>query len=1160
MIGLPCESSPLSRFMKKLLVANRSEIAVRIFRSATELNLRTVAIYAEEDRFGVHRFKADEAYLVGKGKGPVAAYLDIDSIITLAKEKGVDMIHPGYGFLSENPNFARACDEAGITFVGPRPELIERMGDKVAAKKAADEAGVPTLPATPNPVSNPSEALKWGRKIGFPLIIKAAFGGGGRGMRVVTEEKDLKSMLEEAQGEAERAFGNSAVFLERYVGRAKHLEVQILGDRKGNVVHLHERDCSVQRRYQKVVEVAPSIGLPDKVVKELCDAGVQLAEKIGYDNAGTVEFLLDQDTNEWFFIEMNPRIQVEHTVTEQITGIDIVRSQILVAMDQSLHGKKIGIPKQENIPRNGCAVQCRVTTEDPEKGFTPDYGKILSYRSSAGFGVRLDGAMGDTGSIITPFYDSLLVKITTSGPNLSQALDRMHRALREMRIRGVKTNIPFLENVISHKEFVEGRASTKMIDVTPELFRFKARRDRASRLLNYLGEIVVNGNPQVKGRERIKNPLPLIVPEHDPKEAPPRGTRDLLLAEGAVKFSQWLREQKPLMVTDTTLRDAHQSLFAARMRTYDMLAVADFISRRLSGLFSLEMWGGATFDTCMRFLGESPYERLRKLRERIPNILFQMLLRGSNGVGYANYPDNVVREFVIHASEAGMDVFRIFDSLNYLPNLKVAMETVSERTKSLCEAALCYTGDFTDPKEEKYVLKYYVDLAKELEKMGAHIIAIKDMAGLCHPTAVHRLVKALRDEVSLPIHFHTHDSSGIASASVLKASEAGVDVVDLAVSSMSGCTSQPNLNSIAHALRNAPRSTGLDVVALNDLSIYWEAVRQYYSPFDTSPPFGSAEVFHHQMPGGQYTNLREQATSLGLGKRWPDVVKTYQEVNKLLGDIVKVTPSSKCVGDLAIFLITKGVKPEDMCNLPPETGFPESVIDLLSGNLGQPMGGWPKQVQKVVLGNRKPMRGRPGASAPKIDLKKEFTALQKKIGRKATEDDLFSHLMYPQVFQDYLAFRTKNGDVSVLPTTAYFHGLAVGEEISIEIEEGKTLFVKLLNVGEPDEKGIRSLTFELNGKARTTLVEDKSVKGDAKAREKADPSNPLHIGAPIPAMISSIATSVGKPIKKGDKIAVLEAMKMQTTLYASADGVVEDILVQVGESVESKDLIAKLRS
>ncbi|MEC9123417.1 MAG: pyruvate carboxylase, partial [Verrucomicrobiota bacterium] len=644
--------------------------------------------------------------------------------------------------------------------------LLESMGDKVAAKKAADEAGVPTLPATPSAVSKPKDALKWGRKIGFPLIIKAAFGGGGRGMRVVNKEEDLEAMLEEAQGEAERAFGNSAVFLERYVARAKHLEVQVLGDRKGNVVHLHERDCSVQRRYQKVIEVAPSIGLPDEVVDDLCQAGVELARKIGYDNAGTVEFLLDQDTNEWFFIEMNPRIQVEHTVTEQITGIDIVRSQILVAMNQSLHDSKIGIPQQDEIPRIGCAVQCRVTTEDPEKDFAPDYGQILSYRSAAGFGVRLDGAMGDTGSIITPFYDSLLVKLTTSGPNLPQALDRMHRSLREMRIRGVKTNIPFLENVINHKDFVAGRATTRMIDVTPALFKFKARRDRASKLLSYLGEIIVNGNPQVKGRARMENPLPLIEPTFDSGEDLPRGTRDLLLSLGPVKFSKWLREQKPLMVTDTTLRDAHQSLFAARMRSYDMLAVADFIAHRASGLFSLEMWGGATFDTCMRFLGESPYERLRMLREKIPNVLFQMLLSGSNAVGYANYPDNVVRDFVVHSSEAGMDVFRIFDSLNYLPNLKVAMEAVNEKTSSLCEASLCFTGDFTDSTEEKYVLNYYVDLAKELEKMGAHILAIKDMAGLCHPTAANRLVKALRNETSLPIHFHTHDSSGIASASV----------------------------------------------------------------------------------------------------------------------------------------------------------------------------------------------------------------------------------------------------------------------------------------------------------------------------------------------------------------------------------------------------------
>ena len=1145
--------------MKKLLVANRSEIAVRIFRSASELNLRTVAIYAEEDRFGVHRFKADEAYLVGKGKGPVAAYLDIESIISIAKEKRVDMIHPGYGFLSENSDFARACEDAGIVFIGPRPELLESMGDKVAAKKAADAAGVPTLPATPKPVSKPAEALRWGRKIGFPLIIKAAFGGGGRGMRVVQKEEDLKDMLEEAQGEAERAFGNPAVFLERYVGRAKHLEVQVLGDQKGNVVHLHERDCSVQRRYQKVVEVAPSIGLPDEVVNSLCGAGVELANKIGYDNAGTVEFLLDQDTNEWFFIEMNPRIQVEHTVTEQITGIDIVRSQILVAMNHGLHDNKIGIPQQNEIPRNGCAIQCRVTTEDPEKGFTPDYGKILSYRSAAGFGVRLDGAMGDTGSIITPFYDSLLVKITASGPNLPQALDRMHRALREMRIRGVKTNIPFLENVINHKDFVAGKATTRMIDVTPSLFKFKARKDRASKLLSYLGEVIVNGNPQVKGRARVSNPLPLIEPEYDPRSDPPRGTRDTLLAEGPVKFSQWLRDQKSLMVTDTTLRDAHQSLFAARMRSFDMLAVADFIARRTSGLFSLEMWGGATFDTCMRFLGESPYERLRTLREKIPNVLFQMLLRGSNAVGYANYPDNVVREFVVHASQAGMDVFRIFDSLNYLPNLKVAMEAVNERTSSLCEAAVCFTGDFTDSSEEKYTLDYYVHLAKELEKMGAHILAIKDMAGLCHPVAASRLVKALRNEVGIPIHFHTHDSSGIASASVLKAAEAGVDVVDLAISSLSGCTSQPNLNSIVHALRNAPRSTGLDVQALNELAIYWEAVRQYYSPFDTSPPFGSAQVFSHQMPGGQYTNLREQATSLGLGKRWPDVVKTYEEVNALLGDVVKVTPSSKSIGDLAIFLITKGVKPEDLVNLPSETGFPQSVIDLVSGNLGQPKGGWPKAVQKVILGKQKPLHGRPGASAPKVDLKKESQSLKKKLGSRYTDDDLFSSLMYPQVYNEFQDFKKKYGDVSVLPTTAYFHGLEPGEEISIRIEEGKTLFIKLLHVGDPDEKGIRSLTFELNGKARTTMVQDKSVKGDSKAREKAETSNSKHVAAPIPAMISSIATSVGKTVAKGDKIAVLEAMKMQTTLYASSDGTVDEILVKVGDSVESKDLIARLR-
>ncbi len=1145
--------------MKKILAANRSEIAVRIFRSATELNMRTVAIYAEEDRFGVHRFKADEAYVVGKGKGPVAAYLDVESIVGLAKDKGVDLIHPGYGFLSENADFARACREAGVIFVGPSPELLDQMGDKVAARKAAEEAGVPILPATPDPVSKPADAIKWARKIGFPLIIKAAFGGGGRGMRVVREEKDLKALLEEAQGEAERSFGNSAVFLERFVGKAKHLEVQILGDKHGNVVHLHERDCSVQRRYQKVVEVAPSIGLPEETVAELCSAAVKLSKSIGYDNAGTVEFLMDLDSGEWFFIEMNPRIQVEHTVTEQITGIDLVRAQLLVAQGHKLHGDEVAIPTQEKIPRNGCSVQCRVTTEDPEKDFTPDYGKILNYRSAAGFGVRLDGAMGDTGAIITPFYDSLLVKITTSGPDLPQALQRMHRALREMRIRGVKTNIPFLENVITHEKFTQGKATTSMIDVTPALFRFKARRDRATKLLKYLGEIVVNGNPHVKGRERLSSTLPLIVPPYDPKAKPPPGTRDLLLELGPAKFAEWTRKQKCLLITDTTLRDAHQSLLAARMRSYDMLKVADFMARRVSGLFSLEMWGGATFDTSMRFLGECPYERLRSLREKIPNVLFQMLLRGSNAVGYANYPDNVVRDFVVHASEAGMDVFRIFDSLNYLPNLKVAMEAVTERTNSLCEGTVCFTGDFTDPSEEKYVLSYYVEMAKELEKMGAHLLAIKDMAGLCHPTAAYKLVKALRNEVGMPIHFHTHDSSGIASAAALKASEAGADVVDLAIASLSGCTSQPNLNSVVHSLIGSPRATGLEMEALNDLSIYWETVRQYYAPFDTSPAFGSAEVYQHQMPGGQYTNLREQAAALGLGKRWPDLVKTYCEVNRLLGDIVKVTPSSKSVGDLAIFLMTKGVKPEDLVNLPEETGFPESVIDLLSGNLGQPLGGWPKKVQRAILGGRKPLRGRPGASAPKLDLSKERKRLTRQLGHKISDDALFANLMYPKVHEEYLSFRGQYGDVSVLPTTAFFHGLEPGEEISIDIEEGKTLFIKLLHVGEPDDKGVRPLTFELNGKARETHAVDASMKGETKSREKADSANPMHVGAPIPAMVSGIATSVGKPIKKGEKIAVLEAMKMQTTLYAQADGMVDAILVEVGDSVESKDLVARLR-
>lgn len=1145
--------------MKKLLAANRSEIAIRIFRSATELGYRTVAVYANEDRFGVHRFKADEAYLIGQGKGPVAAYLDIPGIIDLAKRKGVDLIHPGYGFLSENEAFAEACEANGITFVGPSADLLGRMGDKIEARRIADEAQVPTLPGTPDPVTDSVKAVKLARKIGFPLIIKAAFGGGGRGMRVVKDPGKLKSLLEEARGEAERAFGNPAVFLERYIGRAKHIEVQILGDKHGNVVHLHERDCSVQRRHQKVIEIAPSVGLPESVRKELCEAAVKIARSIGYYSAGTVEFLLDLDTHEWFFIEMNPRIQVEHTVTEVITGIDIVRSQVLIAQGHSLFSEEVGIPQQADIPRNGYAIQARVTTEDPEQNFAPDYGKIVNYRSAAGFGIRLDGAMGDTGAVITPFYDSLLVKLTASAGSFDLAIQRMDRALREMRIRGVKTNIPFIENVIHHKAFKAGKAITTLIDTTPELFKFRRRHDRATKLLKLLGETIVNGNPQVKGRPVPTMDLPVIVPDYDPKSAKPKGTRDLLLEQGPEKFAEWTRKQTRLLVTDTTLRDAHQSLLAARMRSYDMLQVADSMAQRAHNLYSIECWGGATFDTCMRFLRENPFKRLRDLREKIPNVCFQMLLRGANGVGYSNYPDNVIRGFVKHSAESGMDIFRVFDSLNYLPNLKVAMQAIRKDTNSVCEATVCYTGDILNSDRDKYSLEYYIEFAKELEKLGAHILALKDMSGLCHPRAAYKLIKALRSEISIPVHFHTHDSSGIAAASIIKAAEAGVDVVDLSISSLSGLTAQPNLNSIVNALRGDKRDTRLDQTYLDELSIYWEAVRQYYEPFDTSPKFGSAEVYKHEMPGGQYTNLREQASALGLGARWPEVVRYYAEVNQLLGDIVKVTPSSKVVGDLAMFLLAKGVEPADLVNLTPGTSFPESVVDMLSGGLGQPKGGWPKAVQKVVLGDRKAHGGRPGARAEKVDLeavRAEVAALTK---HGCSEDELYEYLMYPQVFKDLVSYFNEYGQAGVLPTPAFFFGLEPGEEIAVEIEEGKTLIVKLIYVSEHDEDGERVLTFELNGMARECVILDKSVKTESRRRVKADSADPKQIGAPIPAMVSSVPVSVGHQVKEGEKLAILEAMKMQTTVYAHCDGIVEAIEVKVGDQVEAKDLILKLR-
>jgi len=1144
----------------KLMVVNRGEIAIRVFRAATELGLRTVAVYAEEDRFSRHRFKADEAYRLHQEKGPVGAYLDIEGIVRLAQEKGISLIHPGYGFLSENADFARACREGGLTFVGPDPEMLDAMGDKVSARHLAEKANVPTLPGTEDPVSDRGEALRIAREIGFPLIIKAAYGGGGRGMRVVTKEEDLDSSLTEAQNEAESAFGNSAVFLERYIGRAKHLEVQILGDRHGNIVHLHERDCSVQRRHQKVIEIAPSVGLDEGIRNDLCDAAVQLSRSIGYNNAGTVEFLLDMDTGEWFFIEMNPRIQVEHTVTEIITGIDLVRSQILVARGEELHGPEIDIPQQEDIARNGYAVQGRITTEDPEKNFAPDYGKIVNYRSAAGFGIRLDAGAGDAGSVITPYYDSMLVKVTAFGPRFDIALQRMDRALREFRIRGVKTNIPFLENVILNDTFRAGEATTRLIDTNPDLFEFRARRDRATKLLSYLSDVTVNGNATAKGY-RPERELPQArVPHFDIRSEVPSGSRDRLLELGPEKFAQWIRDHKPLLMTDTTMRDAHQSLFATRMRSIDMLDVAPAIARRVPNLFSLEMWGGATFDTAMRFLRECPWERLRELRERIPNICFQMLFRGSNAVGYSNYPDNVVAGFIRHSAQSGMDIFRIFDSLNYLPNMELAMKTVREETESICEAAICYTGNITDPKRDKYSLQYYIDKAREVERMGAHMLCIKDMAGLCRPFAAKKLFSALRQETGLPIHFHTHDSSGLNAASILQACEAEVDIADAAIASMSGSTSQPNLNSIVAVLDGHERDPGLDLEALNEISDYWEEVQEFYKPFDTSPRAGSAEVYEHEMPGGQFTNLKEQANAMGLGHRWPEIARTYAEVNDLFGDIVKVTPSSKVVGDMTMFLISRGITAAEVPGLEPGSiDFPESVIDMLAGGLGQPDGGWPEGVQKVVLGEREPTTKRPGELADPVDLEAERASLSETIGRPATDDDLYSHLMYPQVFAEFEEFVRTYDRVTGMPTTAFFYGLQVGEEISIEIDRGKILFIKLIGIGEPNADGVRTVFYELNGMPREAqVVDNEAAPKDVVKRQKGDSSDPGHVVAPIPGMVTEVKVSVGEKVKAGDPIIILEAMKMLTTVSALSDGAVTEILVEKGDAVESEDLMARI--
>ncbi len=1142
--------------MKKLLVANRSEIAIRVMRAATELGFRTVGIYSWEDRYSLHRFKADESYQIGGPDAPVKNYLNIPAIVQTAVDVGVELIHPGYGFLSENAEFAEACAAAGITFVGPTPEMLRSFGDKTAARKIAEKAGVPIVPGTEDSLTDWKEVQREAKRIGFPLIIKAAHGGGGRGMRVVREMGELQEKLAEASREAGAAFGKGEVFLERYIQHAKHIEVQLLGDAQGNLLHLFERDCSVQRRHQKVVELAPAVSLPLDVRLKICEAAVKIGRQVRYRNAGTVEFLVDSTTHEFFFIEVNPRIQVEHTVTEIITGTDLVKSQIRIAMGHGLHEAPISLPRQEELTFRGVALQSRITSEDPANGFTPDYGRITSYRSPAGYGVRLDGGTAYSGAVITPYFDSLLVKLTCFGSTFDEVIARTQRALAEFRIRGVKTNIPFLQNLIAHPDFQSGAATTTFIDNTPSLFKFSQRRDRATKLLTYLGDVIVNGRPEVKKKPDITVMTPPRKLAFDLNAKPPEGTRDLLLKLGPAKFADWILKQKKLLITDTTMRDAHQSLLATRVRTVDLLGAAGFVSHELPQLFSLEMWGGATFDTALRFLYEDPWSRLAELRKRVPNVLFQMLFRASNALGYTNYPDNVVKEFAKLAARQGMDVFRIFDSLNWTENMKVAMEAVLE-TDAICEAAICYTGDILDPKRTKYSLNYYVKLAKELERMGTHILCIKDMAGLLKPLAARALVKALRDEIGVPIHFHTHDTAGIQGGSYLMAAEAGVNIVDCAVSSMSGMTSQPNMNALVGALENTPRQTGLSQAALSDYSDYWEAVRRYYAPFEEGMLAPTASVYQHEMPGGQYTNLRVQSKSLGLESRWNEVAQMYAEVNQLFGDIVKVTPSSKIVGDMALFMVTNNLKPADVMDPNRHLAFPKSVVEFFRGDIGQPTGGFPKELQKIVLGKEKPLRGRPGASLDKINLEKTRDELSEKIRRDADETDLASYLMYPQVFLDFSRFAGHYGDVSVIPTPAFFYGLQPYQEVPIEIEPGKTLLVKFLTIGDPDADGLVTVFFELNGQPREVKVPDRK-RGVVKVeRPKADAQNPKHVGAPMPGKVSAVSVSLGQNVTKGTRLLAIEAMKMETAVYSPRDGKITRINVQPGNQVATGDLLVE---
>ena len=1139
--------------IKTVLVANRGEIAIRIFRACNELGIRTVAIYSKEDMLSLHRNKADEAYMVGAGKGPVEAYLDIEDIMRIAREHDADAIHPGYGFLSENSQLAKRCAEEGLIFIGPDLEHLVMFGDKINARKQAELAGIPMIPGSNGTVNSLDEVKAFVEKHGYPIMIKAVNGGGGRGMRMVSNYSELEDAYNRAKSEAMKAFGSDEIYLEKYLQNPKHIEVQIIGDTQGNIVHLYERDCSIQRRHQKLVEIAPAFSLDPAFRKEICDAAVKLMKNVKYVSAGTVEFLATPD-NKFYFIEVNPRIQVEHTVTEMITGIDIVQTQIKIAEGYSIHSEEIGIPEQDEIYCHGHSIQCRITTEDPANNFMPDTGKLIAYRSGGGFGIRLDGGNAFTGSVITPYYDSLLVKATTWGLTHKIVISKMLRCLKEFRIRGVKTNIQFLENVLTHPQFVEGSYDTNFVDENNDLFVFQKPLDRGTKLLAYIAETTVNGYANV-GVQTKPDFGPLNMPKYVKGEMP-SGTKQILDSKGPEGLAKWLQEQKEVLFTDTTFRDAHQSLFATRLRTADMLRVIEPTAAKLPNLFSFECWGGATFDVAYRFLYESPWDRLVQFREKVPNILFQMLLRGANAVGYTSYPDNVVKEFIRLAAKNGIDVFRIFDSLNSLDNMLLSIETVRSCNK-VAEAALCYTGDILDPSRDKYNLNYYVTMAKELEKAGANIIAIKDMAGLLKPEAAYQLVSALKDAVDLPIHLHTHEGSGNAIYTCGRAIDAGVDIVDTALSSMSSGTSQPSGNSLYYALTGNPRQPKLDIDAMNELSRYWETVRPYYKAADQTELFPNPEVYVHEMPGGQYTNLKQQSAALGLLERWEEIKTMYHTVSMMFGDLIKVTPSSKIVGDMALFMVQNNLTEEDIYEKGDTLSFPNSVIEFFEGKIGVPYQNFPETLQKIILKGKTPVLGRPGDTLAPVDFRKVKDELEA-LGAPTTEEAVSSYCLYPKVFTDWVKFIDQYGDVSVLDTPTFFFGLTPGEEVNVEIEPGKILVIRLIHIGAANDEGIRTVSFELNGLPREIDLKDKNVKATGISRKKADKSNPGEIAATLSGSVVKIFVEKGQRVAKGDPLVVTEAMKMETTIVSPLSGIVAQVHVGPASRIESGDCLLEI--